>query len=78
MNLRAISNLTEFYLENRERIHLIIIDQKMKEVCDAYYRDKLNLREICNKLNMSIHEVNGRLLALASIMIRCKSDIQNE
>jgi len=75
MNMRIIRNLKDFYLENRKRIHLIIIDQRMKDVCDAYYRDELGMREICNALNMSIHEVNGRLLAAASIMIRCKSDI---
>ena len=75
MNLQIISNLKPFYLENRERIHLIMTDVKMRSVCDGYYRDELNMREICNNLNMSIHEVNGRLLAAASIMIRCKGDL---
>lgn len=76
MKTKIINNLTEFYIENRKKIHLIIVDQKMKDVCDAYYIDKLSFREISDKLNMSIQEVNGRMLAAASIMIRCKSDIQ--
>jgi len=77
MNLQIISNLRPFYLENRERIHLIMTDAKMHAVCDGYYRDGLNMREICDALNMSIHEVNGRLLAAASVMIRCKGDFEN-
>lgn len=75
MKTKIINNLREFYLENRKKIHLIIVDQKMKEVCDAYYIDQLSFRQISNTLNMSIHEVNGRMLAATSIMIRCKGDI---
>jgi len=78
MKTKIINNLKEFYLQNRERIHLILVDQKMKDVCDTYYIDELSFRQISDTLNMSIHEVNGRMLAAVSIMIRCKEDIDDD
>lgn len=75
MNTRIINELKEFYLINRERVHIILVEQKMRDVCDAYYMDDLNVQEISKMLDITIYEVKGRLLSAGSIMIRYKLEI---
>ena len=75
MKTRIINDLRDFYLKHRETIHILLVEQKMREVCDAYYIDELKAREVSQALNITIHEVNGRLLSACSIMIRYKAEI---
>ena len=75
MNTRIINDLKEFYVQNRERIHILLVEQKMRDVCDAYYMNGLNVQEISKMLDITIYEVKGRLLSACSIMIRYKVEI---
>lgn len=75
MKTRILNDLRDFYIKYRETIHILLVEQKMRSVCDAYYIDTLHIREVAKLLDISIHEVNGRLLSACAIMIRYKSEI---
>lgn len=75
MKTRILNDLRDFYRKHRETIHILLVEQKMRDVCDAYYMDELHVRQISQVLDISIHKVNGRLLSACSIMIRYKEEI---
>jgi len=75
MKTRIMNDLKEFYLKHRETIHILLVEQKMRDVCDAYYMDELTVRQISQVLTIDIHQVNGRLLSACSIMVRYKGEI---
>ena len=75
MKTRIINDQRAFYLDHREAIHMLLVEQTMRDVCDAYYVNRLSVRQVATKLKISIHEVNGRLLSACSIMVRYKGEI---
>lgn len=57
MRTNIIEDLRSYYLDQNVKIHKLLGNEKMKQVCDAYFKQRLTYVKISERFDMTIDEV---------------------
>ncbi len=70
MRTNIIEDLRSYYLDQNVKIHKLLGNEKMKQVCDAYFKQRLTYVKISERFDMTIDEVSKLMITACGLIIR--------
>lgn len=70
MRTNIIEDLRSYYLDQNVKIHKLLGNRTMVQICDAYFIDRLTYVVISKQFNITIDEVNKFMITACGLIIR--------
>lgn len=70
MRTNIIEDLRSYYLDQHIKINKMLGNNKMKQICDAYFMERLTYVKISERFNMTIDEVSKLMITACGLIIR--------
>jgi predicted DNA-binding protein YlxM (UPF0122 family) len=70
MRTNIIDDLRAYYLDQNVKIYKLLGNEKMKRICDAYFKYKLSYRQIAKRFDMTVSEVSNMMITACGLIIR--------
>ena len=70
MRTNIIEDLRSYYLDQHVKIHQMLSNNKMKQICDAYFKERLTYVKISERFDMTIDEVSKLMITACGLIIR--------
>lgn len=75
MRTNIIDDLRSLYQNRHGKIQKLLKDKMMKQICDAYFLDGLDYKEIMEQYGMTRQELHSCMIRACGIIIRARHRI---
>lgn len=70
MRINIIDDLRAYYLDQNVKVHRLLGNERLRQICDAYFKHRLNYPQIAKRYDMRVSEVSNLMIRACGIIIR--------